>query len=81
MPKCFKILVKISEENFPIPSYPIIRISGLVYPFWGIHELKASLVEGQQLQQKDKKRRKWREKNGKPKRVGIVDSPETISKF
>ena len=49
-------------------------ISCLVNAFWEILELKRSLVEGQQLQQKDRKKRKGKRekmtKNEKPKVVG-----------
>jgi len=47
----------------------MVRIACLNSAFSGIHELEASPVEGQSLQQKDKKGEKERRKR-KPKSLG-----------
>lgn len=66
--KIIKTLPNFSEnshENFPFPPFAspwqalsMVRISCLAYTLWRILEPKANLTEGQQLQQKDRKRRK-----------------------
>lgn len=43
-----------------LPGYSMVTISRLDDAFSEILELKASPIEGQQLQQKDKKRRKMK---------------------
>ena len=60
---CTKIVRNLSEKlgaKFPSTTlgYSMVRIARLDEAFSGIFELKASPVEGQSLQQKDKKRRK-----------------------
>ena len=66
-PKRFEILVKNSEENFPFPPFGLFMasISSLVNAFSKIHELKRSLLEGQQLQQKIGRREKGKAKKKK----------------
>ena len=60
---CTKMLRNVSEKlggKFPSTAlgYSLVRISRLDHAFSGIFELEASLLEGQQLQQKDKRKRK-----------------------
>lgn len=52
------ICTKILNFTSTTPGYMVVRIFYLDDAFSGILELEASRVEGQQLQQKDKKRRK-----------------------
>ena len=56
----FQILVENSEENFPFPPFanPWQEFPVSFALFRGILRLKASLAEGQQLKQRDSKRRK-----------------------
>jgi len=75
-----KMLRNLSEKleaKFPLTAfgYSMIRIASLDDAFSIIFELEASPVEGQSLQQKDKKRRKRKGvqknlKNKKPKEIG-----------
>ena len=77
---CMKMLKKLTEKlgaKFPATTrgYSMIRIASLDDAFSIIFELEASPVEGQSLQQKDKKRRKRKGvqknlKNKKPKEIG-----------
>ena len=59
---CTKMLKKLSEKlraKFPATTrgYSVVKIARLDDAFSEIFELEASPVEGQSLQQKDKKRR------------------------
>jgi len=77
---CTKVLRNLSEKlraKFPAITcgYSMVKISSLNDAFSEFFELEASPVEGQSLQQKDKKRRKRKgekkvKKNKKPKDVG-----------
>ena len=64
----FRNLNEKLAAKFPAHSYSMVKIACLDDAFSEIVELEASQVEGQSLQQKDKKRREKNLKNRKAKR-------------
>ena len=62
------------RAKFPAttPGYSMVKIAHLNDAFLKVFQLEASPVEGQSLQQKEKKRRKRKveKKNRKPKDIG-----------
>ena len=84
--KTFEIYVKKLGGNFPLSTLclSMASISCLVDAFSEILEQKKSLVEGQQLQQKDREEEKRgrRKKNDKKRKAysgGMLNHPESLN--